>query len=152
VPAGVRVNGIDVGTWLKRQTTPAGWAQLTDGQRQLLEQLGVPAPAPLAKGDGRAPVTVRGLEQMDSFARGIAAGRQYLAREGHLTVPRTWVEELHPALEDGTSTVVVPVRLGVFLSNQKSRRSRLTEEKLRQLADLGLHWAQTAATTTTADR
>ncbi|EST26014.1 hypothetical protein N566_24295, partial [Streptomycetaceae bacterium MP113-05] len=45
VPPGVRVHGIDVGTWLQRQTSAAGWAQLVAGQRQLLEELGVPAPA-----------------------------------------------------------------------------------------------------------
>ncbi|MFI6730381.1 helicase associated domain-containing protein [Streptomyces sp. R-74717] len=36
-------------------------------------------------------------------------------------------------LEDGTE-----VRLGVFLSNSKSRRGKLTSEKLRALAALGL--------------
>ncbi|MFJ7078948.1 hypothetical protein [Streptomyces sp. NPDC098781] len=39
-------------------------------------------------------------------------------------------------LPDGTS-----IRLGVFLSNQKSRRDRLTEQQLAQLAQLGLEWA-----------
>lgn len=33
------------------------------------------------------------------------------------------------------------VKLGVFLSNTKSRRAKLTADKLRQLADLGLEWA-----------
>ncbi|MFE7043824.1 hypothetical protein ACFU9X_31670 [Streptomyces atratus] len=39
-------------------------------------------------------------------------------------------------LPDGTS-----VRLGVFLSNQKGRRDRLTDHQLTQLANLGLEWA-----------
>jgi hypothetical protein len=39
-------------------------------------------------------------------------------------------------LPDGTS-----VRLGVFLSNQKNRRDRLTDQQLAQLAALGLAWA-----------
>ncbi|MFE7394594.1 hypothetical protein, partial [Streptomyces sp. NPDC057582] len=37
---------------------------------------------------------------------------------------------------DGTT-----VRLGVFLSNQKTRRDRLTDHQLTQLANLGYHWA-----------
>jgi hypothetical protein len=48
------------------------------------------------------------------------------------TVPRGHVERL----EDGTE-----VRLGVFLSNSKSRRAKLTPEKLATLAALGLDWA-----------
>ncbi|MFF0049184.1 hypothetical protein [Streptomyces sp. NPDC005498] len=47
-------------------------------------------------------------------------------------VSRSHVERL----PDGTS-----VRLGVFLSNQKSRRDRLTDQQLAQLAALGLTWA-----------
>jgi hypothetical protein len=39
-------------------------------------------------------------------------------------------------LEDGTE-----VKLGVFLSNSKSRRAKLTAVKLQALADLGLEWA-----------
>ncbi|EST27853.1 hypothetical protein N566_23195, partial [Streptomycetaceae bacterium MP113-05] len=45
VAPGVRVNGIDIGTWLQQQTSPAGWAQLAARQRQLLEKLGITAPA-----------------------------------------------------------------------------------------------------------
>lgn len=37
---------------------------------------------------------------------------------------------------DGT-----PVRLGVFLSNQKNRRDRLSEQQLAALANLGYDWA-----------
>ncbi|WP_405852898.1 MULTISPECIES: hypothetical protein [unclassified Streptomyces] len=39
-------------------------------------------------------------------------------------------------LEDGTE-----VKLGVFLSNTKSRRAKLTADKLQALAALGLDWA-----------
>ncbi len=54
-----------------------------------------------------------------SFQRGVQVLRQYIAREGKTTVGRQHVEEL----PDGTS-----VRLGVFLSNHKSRRDRLSED------------------------
>jgi hypothetical protein len=32
------------------------------------------------------------------------------------------------------------IKLGVFLSNTKSRRAKLTAEQLAALAELGLHW------------
>ncbi|WP_030289018.1 hypothetical protein [Streptomyces catenulae] len=35
------------------------------------------------------------------------------------------------------------VKLGVFLSNAKSRRTKLTVDKLAALAGLGLEWAAT---------
>ncbi|MFD3682034.1 helicase associated domain-containing protein [Streptomyces sp. NPDC058613] len=57
---------------------------------------------------------------------------QYKARTGSLTVPRGHVERL----EDGTE-----VKLGVFLSNSKTRRAKLTTDKLAELAALGLEWA-----------
>ncbi|MFG2525763.1 hypothetical protein [Streptomyces sp. NPDC048527] len=49
-----------------------------------------------------------------------------------MTVPRAHVERL----EDGTE-----VKLGVFLSNTKSRRTKLTQDKVAALAGLGLEWA-----------
>lgn len=39
-------------------------------------------------------------------------------------------------MENGTV-----VKLGVFLSNSKSRRGKLTADKLAALAGLGLEWA-----------
>ncbi|SFG79687.1 hypothetical protein SAMN02787118_12917 [Streptomyces mirabilis] len=52
--------------------------------------------------------------------------------QGSVTVPRAHVERL----EDGSE-----VKLRVFLSNTMSRRGKLTADKLRQLAGLGLEWA-----------
>ncbi|MFC8827415.1 hypothetical protein ACFT9I_18970 [Streptomyces sp. NPDC057137] len=49
-----------------------------------------------------------------------------------MTVPGAHVE----ALPDGSE-----VQLGAFLSNSKSRRAKLTTDKLQQLAALGLNWA-----------
>lgn len=150
VRPGVRVHGIDVGTWLQQQTSPAGWAQLTAGQRQLLEQLGIQAPATTAEaGPGaagrEAPATVPGLEGMNAFERGLTAARQYLAREGHLAVPRKHEEVLHPATQDGAESggqTPVAVRLGVWTSNQKARRARLAPARRQALAELGFEWAQ----------
>lgn len=50
-------------------------------------------------------------------------------------------------LEDGTE-----VKLGVFLSNSKSRRGKLTADKLAALAALGLEWAARVPSSTTRMR
>ncbi|WP_308378123.1 helicase associated domain-containing protein [Streptomyces sp. ISL-98] len=68
----------------------------------------------------------------DAFTRGLAALAQYIAREARTVVPRGHSEEL----PDGTS-----VRLGIWLSNLKNRRDRLSEQQLTALAELGLDWA-----------
>ncbi|MEU9625162.1 helicase associated domain-containing protein, partial [Streptomyces sp. NPDC048155] len=69
---------------------------------------------------------------MNAFEKGVAALAQYKARTGSVTVSRAHVE----ALPDGSE-----VKLGVFLSNSKSRRAKLTADKLQALAALGLKWA-----------
>ena len=95
-----------------------------------LEQLGITpfAPEPEApEKPSTAPVS--------AFERGVAALAQYKAREGSVTVPRAHVETI---VVDGQEH---PVKLGVFLSNSKSRRAKLTADKLAALAALGLNWA-----------
>lgn len=47
---------------------------------------------------------------------------QYVAREGHHPAPRSHAEEI--AVEDETAPV--PVKLGVWITNTKSRRDKLT--------------------------
>ncbi|WP_405191653.1 hypothetical protein [Streptomyces anulatus] len=66
------------------------------------------------------------------FEKGVAALRGTRAHVGSVKVPRAHVEQL----EDGSE-----VKLGVFLSNSKSRRDKLTADKLAALAGLGLEWA-----------
>ncbi|WP_328665221.1 Helicase associated domain protein [Streptomyces sp. NBC_00322] len=124
---GVTVHGTDVGKWLERQREHAAWHSLMPKQRELLEQLGIQShPAP-----EEAPAKAR-KGGSAAFERGVEALRQYKARTGSVTVPRAHVE----TLEDGTE-----VKLGVFLSNTKTRRAKLTADKLQQLAELGLEWA-----------
>ncbi|MEW1678498.1 Helicase associated domain protein [Streptomyces noursei] len=124
---GVTVHGMDVGKWLAKQRQHAVWAGLMDGQRERLEAIGVvplpPEQAEPAKAAGKA---------VSAFDKGVAALEQYKAREGSVKVPRAHVE----ALPDGSE-----VKLGVFLSNSKSRRDKLTADKLATLAGLGLEWA-----------
>ncbi|MGW1754044.1 helicase associated domain-containing protein [Streptomyces mirabilis] len=43
---GFTVHGMDIGKWLAKQQKPEGWAALTDGQRERLEQLGITTPRP----------------------------------------------------------------------------------------------------------
>jgi superfamily II DNA or RNA helicase len=126
---GVTVHGMDIGKWLARQRTPKVWHTLTDGQRERLEQLGITPPVPEPKAPATAPQTA-----LSAFERGVAALAQYKAREGSVKVPRGHVEQL----EDGTE-----VRLGVWLTNTKTRRAKLATDKLAALAELGLNWAAT---------
>ncbi|WP_240509177.1 helicase associated domain-containing protein [Streptomyces agglomeratus] len=117
---------MDVGRWLATQRRD--WHLLHDGQRERLAKLGigpaekpaVPAQKAVRRGSGGA------------FERGVAALARYKAREGKVVVARGHVEDL----PDGTSA-----RLGVWLSNTRSRRAGLSEEQREQLAGLGLNWA-----------
>ena len=124
---GFTVHGMDIGKWLARQRKPEVWQALIDGQRERLEQLGITPPAPRPE-EHPKPSTA----PVSAFDRGVAALAQYKTREGSVTVPRAHIERL----EDG-----VEVRLGVWIMNQKSRRAKLTADKLATLAALGLEWA-----------
>lgn len=134
---GVLMDGDDIGRWLERQKSPGTWAQLSTEQQERLSQLGVqplqaPAPAPAAKpanGSGKA-------EQ--AFQRGLAALAQWIEREGaHRPVPRGHAEEITIDSE----TEPVSVRLGVWVSNTKSRRDKLAQDQLDALRKLGMEWA-----------
>ncbi|WP_406491625.1 helicase associated domain-containing protein [Streptomyces sp. NBC_00846] len=131
VEPGVTVHGMDIGKWLARQRKPEVWTALSDGQRGRLEAIGV---VPMAA-ELEAP-TKPSTSPVGAFERGVAALAQYKAREGSLKVPRAHVERL----EDGSE-----VKLGVFLSNTKTRRAKLTPDKLAAFATLGLEWATAGA-------
>ncbi|RSO20590.1 helicase [Streptomyces sp. WAC 06725] len=149
IRSGVVVDGEDIGRWLKAQRE--GWEQLHDGQRERLTALDI---TPTGPDDGEDqdvvedgpvgteafPNGVPGLAHMTAFERGIAALTQYQARENTLTVPRKHTETLRPAEEGGEE---VAVRLGVWLSNTKTRRAKLTPEQHAVLASFGLEWAAT---------
>ncbi|MEU2408656.1 helicase associated domain-containing protein, partial [Streptomyces rubiginosohelvolus] len=95
------------------------------------------SPAPVAarttKGSGKGP-----SKAQQAFERGLAALAQWVEREGaDRPVPRGAVVEI---TVDGV-TEPVPVRLGVWISNTKSRRGRLDADQLAALAKLGVQWA-----------
>ncbi|MGK5546693.1 Helicase associated domain protein [Streptomyces sp. URMC 127] len=124
---GITVHGVDVGRWLYKQRQHTIWQALTEGQRERLEQLGV-VPLPQEQEVPAKPSKA----VLGAFERGVAALAQYRARTGSVAVSRAHVEQL----EDGTE-----VKLGVWIMNQKSRRAKLTTDKLQALAALGLEWA-----------
>ncbi|MEU7206611.1 Helicase associated domain protein [Streptomyces sp. NPDC045470] len=134
IQPGVLFDGDDLGRWLERQAN--AWAELSEEQQRRLSELGVkpaerPAAAPAAKGTGKAAGKAAA-----AFQRGAAALAQYIAREGHHRVPRNHTEAL---TVEGTEAPVT-VKLGVWLSNTKSRRDRLTQEQLDALRELGVGW------------
>ncbi|WP_405869908.1 helicase associated domain-containing protein [Streptomyces zaomyceticus] len=124
---------MDIGKWLARQRKSEVWAALSSGQRERLEAIGVVPHAPaLEELAGTEEPGEPSAVSVSAFERGVAALDPVQGRTGSLTVPRAHVERL----EDGSE-----VKLGVFLSNSKSRRAKLTADKLAALAGLGLEWA-----------
>ncbi|MFF9908285.1 Helicase associated domain protein [Streptomyces olivaceus] len=137
IQPGVLFDGDDIGRWLTRQREPHTWAQLSAEQQGRLTRLGVqpteaPAPAPAAtrvtKGLGKA---------QQAFQRGLAALALWVEREGQRPVPRGHAEKISV---DG-ETEPVAVKLGVWISNTRARRDKLTPEQLDALRRLGVQWA-----------
>ncbi|MFF9476948.1 Helicase associated domain protein [Streptomyces roseolus] len=132
IQPGVLFDGDDIGRWLQRQTQPGTWKQLSGEQQRRLSGVGVqpdqaPAPAPAVAGATKGP-----SKAQVAFQRGLAALTQWVGREGQRPVPRKAVE----VLPDGTET-----KLGVWVSNTRARRDRLTAEQLDALQKLGVEWA-----------
>jgi len=131
---GVTIHGHDVGKWLDRQRQHIVWNGLMPAQRERLEALGV-VPFPPAPEEAKKPAKKAAGGRSTAFTRGLAALAQYQARTGSVVVPRSHEEEVMDGPEAGAK-----VRLGVWLSNTKSRRDKLTAEQLAQLAALGVTW------------
>ncbi|MFE6412518.1 Helicase associated domain protein [Streptomyces sp. NPDC057837] len=148
IQPGVTFHGDDIGTWRWRQQEPGTWAQLLPEQRERLAALGIKgatlpvtaaAPAELRPALAAAlkgPKKAGGMAEA-AFQRGLAALAQWVEKEGQRPVPRGAVVEV---TVDGEAEPV-PVKLGVWLSNAKSRRNKLTAEQRAALAALGMAWA-----------
>ncbi|MFC9500877.1 Helicase associated domain protein [Streptomyces sp. NPDC056982] len=138
IEPGVLFEGDDLGRWIQRQRQPSTWAQLSTEQQQRLSSLGVtpvqaPSPAPAATRSTKGP-----SKAQQAFQRGLAALAQWVEREGaHRPVPRGHSEQI---AVDGEPEPVA-VRLGVWVSNTKTRRDKLTAEQLAALQALGVEWA-----------
>ncbi|MEU2608927.1 helicase [Streptomyces albus] len=136
IQPGVLFEGDDIGRWLQRQKNPGTWAQLLPEQQERLSKLGVqpteaPSPAPVAARTTKGPSKAQA-----AFQRGLAALTQWVEREGDRPVPRGHSEQITVNGEP------VTVKLGVWVSNTKSRRDRLDAEQLAALAALGMDWAR----------
>lgn len=135
IQPGVLFEGDDLGRWLQRQAN--FWAELSEEQQRRLSELGVkpserPAPAPSTK-NGKASGKASA-----AFQRGVRALAQWTEREGAgRPVPRAHSEEI--VVDDEAEPVAV--KLGVWISNTKARRDKLTQEQRAALAELGVEWA-----------
>ncbi|WP_234315022.1 helicase associated domain-containing protein [Streptomyces sp. NRRL F-5135] len=138
IAPGVTFDGDDIGRWLQRQKQPGTWKLLSTEQQERLTQLGVqplqaPSGAPATKHATKGP-----SKAQQAFQRGLVALAQWVEREGaHRPVPRGHSEQI---TVNGEAELVV-VKLGVWVSNTKSRRDKLTQEQLDALAELGIRWA-----------
>ncbi|MCX4625146.1 helicase associated domain-containing protein, partial [Streptomyces albogriseolus] len=83
--------------------------------------------------------TVKGTgKAQQAFQRGLTALTQWVEREGaHRPVPRGHSEDI---TIDG-ETKPVTVKLGIWVSNTKTRRDKLSAEQLTSLRELGIQWA-----------
>ncbi|SCK54201.1 Helicase associated domain-containing protein [Streptomyces sp. ScaeMP-e48] len=144
IAPGVLFDGDDIGTWRWQQQKAGIQAQLMPEQRQRLAKRGIkaaelPEPAVLApprttKGPGKGP-----SKAQQAFERGLAALAQWVEREGaDRPVPRGHSEII--AVDGGAEPAVV--KLGVWISNTKSRRDRLDTDQLAALTKLGMDWAK----------
>ncbi|MFJ8704323.1 DEAD/DEAH box helicase [Streptomyces ardesiacus] len=138
IAPGVLMDGDDIGRWLQRQTQPGTWAQLSTEQQERLSKLGIkPAEAP-----SHAPTATHATKSpgkaQQAFQRGLTALAQWVEREGaHRPVPRGHSEQI---VVDG-ETEPVTVKLGVWVSNARARRDKLTADQLAALRKLGIKWA-----------
>ncbi|WP_328755766.1 DEAD/DEAH box helicase [Streptomyces sp. NBC_00271] len=138
IQPGVTFEGDDLGKWLARQREASTWAQLSTEQQERLTALGVqpleaPSPAPAAPRSTKGP-----SKAQQAFQRGLTALAQWVEREGaDRPTPRGHAEEI---AVDGEPEPVT-VRLGVWISNTKTRRDKLTQEQRDALRELGIEWA-----------
>ncbi|WP_411111509.1 Helicase associated domain protein [Streptomyces sp. c-19] len=137
IAPGVLFEGDDIGRWLQRQKNSGTWTQLLPEQQERLVRLGVqpdhaPARATAAPRSAKGP-----SKAQQAFQRGLAAVTQWVEREGDRPVPRGHSEQI---TVDGEAEPVI-VKLGVWISNTKSRRDRLNADQRAALAKLGMHWA-----------
>ncbi|WJV51893.1 DEAD/DEAH box helicase [Streptomyces flavofungini] len=138
IAPGVLMDGDDLGKWLQQQKQPGTWARLLPEQQERLTLLGIkpleaPSPAPAAERSVKGP-----SKAQQAFQRGLAALTQWVEREGaHRPVPRSHNEQI---TVDG-ETAPVTVKLGVWVSNTKARRDKLSAEQLGALRELSVDWA-----------
>ncbi|MFE4054567.1 Helicase associated domain protein [Streptomyces sp. YIM B13518] len=139
-PGDVVHQGEDLGRWVKAQRL--GWDKLTGVQQWMCEYiLGI---EPAAEDEKPKPRR----SQADKWALSLAAASQYYQREGHLRVPRKHIERIaidsgddSRGCESGEDLEVREIKLGAWISNQRSRAATLTPERVEQLSAIGMRWS-----------
>ncbi|MFD5952052.1 Helicase associated domain protein [Streptomyces collinus] len=135
-PGVVVHQGEDLGRWVR--SVRYGFDNLTTVQQWMCEHiLGI---QPATDDKKAKPRT----SQADKWALNYAAAKQYYAREGHLRVPRKHIETILVDDGDGGSSEDQEqreLRLGAWISNQRSRAATLTPERVEQLSTIGMRWA-----------
>ncbi|GGM24119.1 hypothetical protein GCM10010129_80660 [Streptomyces fumigatiscleroticus] len=131
-PGVVVHQGEDLVRWVRAQRL--GWDKLTGAQQWMCENvLGIDP----ATEDEKPPPR---RTQADKWAMNYTAARQFYEREGHLRVPRKHVETVVIGSGDGQEPQEREVRLGAWISNQRSRAATLSPERIEQLAAIGMRW------------
>jgi hypothetical protein len=82
--------------------------------------------------------------QADKWAMNYQAAKQYYQREGHLNVPRKHTERIvidgDGDGNSGEDQEEREIKLGAWISNQRSRAATLTPERMEQLSAIGMRW------------
>lgn len=131
-PGKVMHQGEDLGRWVRAQRL--GFDKLTGAQQWLCENvLGL---EPAGEDEKPKPRT----SQADKWEINLAAATQYYEREGHLRVPRKHIETVVIGSGNGEDQQEREIRLGAWVSNQRSRAATLSPERLEQLAAIGMRW------------
>ncbi|MFF5523192.1 helicase associated domain-containing protein [Streptomyces coeruleorubidus] len=79
--------------------------------------------------------------QADKWAINHTAARQYYQREGHLHIPRKHIETIVvTGSGDGEDQEIRDLRLGAWISNQRSRATTLSPERAEQLSAISMRW------------
>ncbi|MET9777625.1 Helicase associated domain protein [Streptomyces sp. NPDC006367] len=128
--------GEDLGRWVR--TVRYGWDKLTTVQQWLCEHiLRIEPPT-----EDEKPKPHR--TQADKWTMNYQAAKQYYQREGHLRVPRKHTERITVSSDgksgSGENQKVRELKLGAWISNQRSRAATLPPERVELLSAIGMRW------------
>ncbi|WP_435850325.1 Helicase associated domain protein [Streptomyces massasporeus] len=139
-PGTVMHQGEDLGRWVR--SIRLSWEKLTTVQQWMCQHiLGI---EPAAKDEKPKPRRT----QADKWAMNYQAAQQYYEREGHLRVPRKHIEQITlsgenkdaGSRENGEGPEIQELKLGTWISNQRSRAATLTPKRIEQLTTIGMRW------------
>ncbi|MFF5314813.1 helicase associated domain-containing protein, partial [Streptomyces massasporeus] len=138
-PGDVVHQGEDLGRWVR--SVRLGFDRLTTVQQWMCEHiLGI---TPATETEKPKPRT----SQADKWALNYQAATQFFEREGHLRVPRKHIERIivggdgeASGRDDGEDQEVRDLRLGAWISNQRTRAATLSPERVEQLSTIGMRW------------